>query len=212
METAVASAAEAFEVLVVDGGSRDRTVELARAAGATVLKAGRGRARQMNAGAGLARGEVLLFLHADSRLPEGFAREVLRLTGDGSHGWGRFDLELDGGGCMLSMVAWAVSLRSRLTRTPGGDQAIFVRRDLFERVGGYPDQPLFEDMELARRLRRLGPMAVPPGRVTSSARRWQSAGLWPTIARMWMLRLLYLAGVSAERLARFYPDLRRPDV
>lgn len=205
---AVASAHEAGEVLVVDGGSRDDTAARALAAGATVLTAPRGRASQMNEGARRAGGDVLLFLHADSRLPPGFAREVLRLLHATPGAWGRFDLELDGGGRLFGLVAFMISLRSRLMRTATGDQALFVSRKLFDRVGGYPVQPLFEDIELARRLRRVAPMVVPPGRVVTSSRRWRASGTWRTIVGMWSLRLLYLAGVPTQRLARFYPNLR----
>ncbi len=205
---AVESAREADEVIVIDGGSRDGTVTRARDAGATVVSARRGRALQMNEGARLARSELLVFLHADSRLPAGFAADLLRLTRDGTHGWGRFDLEFDDRSRLLGLVAAMISLRSRLTRTGTGDQAIFVSRDLFARAGGYPEQVLFEDIELARRLRRLAPMAVPARPVLNSARRWRVAGAWRTIVRMWLLRLLYLAGCPAGRLARFYPDIR----
>jgi len=205
---AVASAADAEEVIVVDGGSTDRTREIARDSGARVLESGRGRGLQQNVGAATARGEVLLFLHADTLLPAGFREQVLGSLSDGLAAWGRFDVCFDAGGPLLRAIAWLISRRSRISRVATGDQAIFVRRALFERLGGFKEKELFEDIELCRRLKRAAPMAVPAGSVTTSARRWRADGTWRTTFVMWGMKLAYLAGVPSDRLVRFYRDVR----
>lgn len=201
------SAAEADEVIVVDGGSSDTSREVAAAAGARVITSQRGRGLQMNAGAEAAAGTVLLFLHADTLLPRGFAREVCRVIESGA-GWGRFDLRFDEGGALLSLIALLISYRSRFTRGATGDQAIFVRRELFEAVGGYSEDLLFEDVALCRAIRPLGVMGVPRLPAVTSSRRWRSAGTLRTSLLMWGLKLLYLAGVPASRLARLYRNVR----
>jgi len=195
------------EVIVVDGGSRDGTPERAAAAGARVVHAARGRASQMNAGAALARGDVLLFLHADTRLPPGFGPAVRAALADGAVG-GRFDVVLRGAHPLLAVVARLMSLRSRLTGISTGDQAIFVRRDVFERLGGFAPLPLMEDVELCRRLMRAGRTAALRLRVETSGRRWEEHGVVRTIVLMWTLRLAYACGVPAERLARAYRTRR----
>jgi len=196
-------AEEGAEILVVDGGSTDATAALVEAAGFTVLVAPRGRARQMNAGAARARGELLLFLHADTRLPAGaltLVREALTTGGC----WGRFDVTLSGDGALLRLVATLMNLRSRLSGIATGDQAMFMARQTFERIGGFPDQPLMEDVELSARLRRLGPPVCLHARVITSSRRWRRHGIWRTILTMWGLRLAYACGVPSTRLVRFY--------
>ncbi len=190
------------EVLVADGGSSDATVALAAPLADLVLPAPCGRAPQMNAGAAMARGEVLVFLHADTRLPERavpLMREALR-----HRLWGRFDVAIEGRHALLSLVAALMNLRSRLTGIATGDQAIFASRSAFFTAGGYPDQPLMEDIELSKRLKRLGPPACPSERVVTSGRRWEKHGLWRTILLMWRLRFDYWRGVPAERLASHY--------
>lgn len=196
------------EIIVVDGGSDDRTGEISWQLGAKVLTAERGRARQMNYGARHASGEVLLFLHADSRLPESALRDITSALGDARCAGGRFDVELDGGHWMLKVVGALINHRSRATKVGTGDQAIFVRREVFIRMGGYPDIPLMEDIALCRALKRLGGVACLRSRVVTSARRWESDGVWRTIFRMWTLKFLYLAGVSPARLKQFYADTR----
>lgn len=190
------------EVIVVDGGSKDATLALAEPLADRVLPAPRGRARQMNVGAASARGDVLVFLHADTRLPGlavGLIREALR-----QRLWGRFDVLIGGRARMLRLVAKAMNLRSRLTGIATGDQALFVSRAAFVTVGGYPDQPLMEDIELSRRLKRLGPPACLREHVITSGRRWLEHGIWQTILLMWRLRFDYWRGVPAERLAVRY--------
>jgi len=192
------------EVIVVDGGSSDATVEAAAPLADQVLRGPRGRARQMNAGAAQARGDTLLFLHADTRLPgDALAAIQSALATPRAH-WGRFDVRIAGRPRMLRLVAGLMNLRSRISGIATGDQAIFVRRDSFARVGGFPDQPLMEDIELSRRLRALSRPACLRQRVTTSGRRWERGGVWRTIALMWRLRWLYWTGTPPERLAELY--------
>lgn len=190
------------QVVVVDGGSRDGTPGLAAPLADRVLAAPRGRARQMNAGAALAEGDAFLFLHADTRLPEAAAARIAAALVD--HVWGRFDVRIEGRPALLRLVAALMNLRSRLTSIATGDQAIFVRRTVFEALGGFPDQPLMEDIELSRRLKRFGRPACLTARVRTSGRRWERHGVWRTILLMWRLRFDYWRGVPAERLARRY--------
>jgi rSAM/selenodomain-associated transferase 2 len=196
------------ELLVVDGGSSDGTVEIARRAGADVVVSERGRGRQQNAGARLAKGDVLLFLHADTHLPAGYRAEIERGLADSEKCWGRFDVRFDEGGPLLRLIAWLISARSRLFRSATGDQAIFVRRADFEAVGGFREAHLFEDVELVRRMRARGAMATPSTSVVTSSRRWRKEGVLATTLRMWSLKSLYLAGVPAKSLERFYSDRR----
>lgn len=202
------SAAEADEVIVVDGGSRDRTRAIARGCGAHVIEVESGRGRQQNAGARAARARVLLFLHADTILPAGFRDDVVERLASERAGWGRFDLAFDDGAPLLRLIARLISIRSRWTRVATGDQAIFVRRELFERIGAFREDELFEDIDLCRRLKRIAVMTVPAGRAVTSARRWRQGGAWRTSFLMWGLKLAYLAGVPAARLTRFYRDVR----
>lgn len=196
------------EVIVVDGGSGDDTAALARAAGATVLAAERGRARQMNAGAAAATGDVLLFLHADTRLPAGFAVAVADALADPAVVGGRFDLRLEPATPFLDLTAALINLRSRLTRIATGDQALFVRRDVFAALGGFEDLPLMEDVAFSRALKRRGRIACLRERVATSSRRWQRDGPLRTVLLMWWLRFLYWCGVPADRLKQRYADTR----
>lgn len=196
------------EVIVVDGGSTDATRELCAERGIEPLIARRGRATQMNEGARRASGDILLFLHADTRLPGSAADEIRNVMNDPSIVAGRFDVKLDRSGLLFGIIGALISWRSRLTRVSTGDQAIFVRRDVFYRLGGYPEIPLMEDFALARALKRAGRIACLRSRVTTSARRWEKAGVWRTVFTMWALKALYLVGVSPLRLKRFYADAR----
>ena len=195
--------ARGVEVIVVDGGSADATVATASGAADRVLSAPRGRARQMNAGAAAASGAALLFLHADTHLP-GQADRLVAAALDAGPAWGRFDVRIEGRPWLLRVVAALMNLRSRWSGIATGDQAMFVRRDVFERLGGFPDQPLMEDIELSRRLRRWGPPACLRERVVTSGRRWERGGVWRTIFLMWRLRWRYWRGASPQSLAETY--------
>ncbi|PXX99961.1 TIGR04283 family arsenosugar biosynthesis glycosyltransferase [Halomonas sp. LBP4] len=195
------------ELLVVDGGSRDDTVALATPLATRVLHSPPGRAAQMNVGARVARGQQLLFLHADTHLP----RRADRLVDEalaGNRCWGRFDIRLTGRHPMLPVIAVAMNLRSRLSGIATGDQALFMTREAFDAVGGFPDQPLMEDIEMSRRLKRLSAPACLHHKVVSSGRRWETHGVWATIRLMWRLRFRYWRGVSADSLAREYRHVR----
>jgi rSAM/selenodomain-associated transferase 2 len=195
--------AQGAQVIVVDGGSSDATLEHCKGLVDLVLIGPRGRARQMNFGAERAAGSTLLFLHADTRLP-GAALMLVQRALHAGHDWGRFDVSIEGRSPLFPMIATLMNWRSRLTGIATGDQAIFVRRDVFEALGGFPDQPLMEDIELSKRLRRRGSPACIAQRVVTSGRRWEQHGVWRTIALMWRLRFLYWCGVSADQLAKDY--------
>jgi len=194
-------------VIVVDGGSHDDSVACAVPLADRVIAAARGRALQMNAGArdpAAADADVLLFLHADTRLPPDADRLLLRALANSRSTWGRFDVRIAGRHPMLRVVGAAMNLRSRLTGIATGDQAIFVRRKVFEALGGFPDQPLMEDIELSARLRCRWRPACLRARVHTSGRRWEPRGVWRTIVLMWRLRWRYWRGESAARLAQAY--------
>ena len=191
------------EVIVVDGGSSDGTPELARPLADRVIAAQRGRAQQMNAGAAAATGDVLLFLHADTRLPENADRLVLDGLARSGRGWGRFDVRIDGGG-LLGVVATTMNARSRLTGIATGDQALFVTRAAFDSVGGFPPIALMEDVALSVRLKRIGRPCALRARVTTSPRRWRRHGTLRTVLLMWRLRLAYFLGADPAKLARAY--------
>jgi rSAM/selenodomain-associated transferase 2 len=196
------------EIITVDGGSTDRSREICVQFGARVIAAGRGRARQMNRGAEAASGDTLLFLHADTRLPPSGLRDISAALSDPCYLGGRFDVELDGDHWMLKLIGALISYRSRVTKVGTGDQGIFVRRGVFEMLGGFPDLPLMEDIAFCRSLKRLGAVACLRSKVVTSARRWETDGVWRTILKMWTLKTLYLAGVSPVRLKRYYADTR----
>jgi len=195
--------AQGHEVIVVDGGSRDGTPALAAPWVDRVVAGPRGRARQMNAGAALASGDVLLFLHADTVLPAA-AASSLRAAMEAGALWGRFDVRIAGASVWFPVIAALMNGRSRLTRIATGDQALFVQATLFHRLGGYADQPLMEDVELSRRLRDVAAPACLKERVLTSGRRWETRGVWRTIFLMWRLRWAYWRGASPEVLARAY--------
>ena len=192
------------EVIVADGGSQDGSPEIAREAGITVVQSEAGRARQMNAGSAVAHGDVLLFLHADTCLPASAVQRIHAALADHRRAWGRFDVRIEGRPRMLRVIAAMMNLRSRLSGIATGDQAMFVRRDAFEAVRGFPDQPLMEDIELSRRLRRISRPACLRARVITSGRRWEKRGVWRTVILMWRLRWAYWRGVATDELARRY--------
>jgi rSAM/selenodomain-associated transferase 2 len=195
--------ARGVEIVLADGGSSDGTAERAAPWVDVVTTSARGRAVQMNTGAVHARADVLLFLHADTRLPLLADASVLQALAGGAC-WGRFDVHIEGRSGMLRVVAALMNRRSRWSGIATGDQAIFVTRAAFDRVGGFPLQPLMEDIEISRRLKRLGRPACLRDRVTTSGRRWEQRGVWRTIVLMWRLRWGYWRGESPERLAKEY--------
>ena len=195
--------ANGVEVIVVDGGSSDGSVEIARPHADRTIVAPRGRASQMNAGAGVARGRMLLFLHADTWLPEDACRAILLAASSGRH-WGRFDVRIEGNSAWLPVVAKLMNWRSRLTGIATGDQAMFVCAEAFRAVGGFPDIPLMEDIALSRRLLKMGRPACLDAAVATSGRRWETHGVLRTVLFMWSLRLRYFFGADPHRLAQEY--------
>lgn len=194
---------EGAELIIADGGSEDGTAEQARKFADRVLTAPRGRASQMNAAAAIASGDVLLFVHADTRLPPQ-ALAHIRSALDGSANWGRFDVDIDGRSPLLRWVAALMNVRSRLTGIATGDQAMFVRRAVFDAVGAYPDIALMEDVALSAALRKLGRPACIRARVRTSGRRWDKHGVLRTIVLMWWLRAAYFFGADPDALALRY--------
>jgi rSAM/selenodomain-associated transferase 2 len=196
--------ARGAEIIVVDGGSRDATVETARPLADRVLAAPRGRGSQMNAGAAAARADVLLFLHADTQLPPDADRIIFLALEQSSRVWGRFDVTIAGRSPLLRVVAATMNLRSRLTGIATGDQAMFATREAFTKAGGFPAIPLMEDIVLSRRLKRMGRPVCLAARATTSGRRWERDGAVRTIVTMWRLRLAFFLGAEPAQLARRY--------
>jgi rSAM/selenodomain-associated transferase 2 len=192
------------EVIVVDGGSHDATIQRARPRADRVILAPRGRALQMNAGAEKASGDVLLFLHADTRLPADADHLVLSGLERSGRTWGRFDVKIEGRSPLLSVIAWHMNVRSRLTGIATGDQAIFVRRAAFQAAGGFPAIPLMEDIALCKRLKRESRPLCLRDCVTTSGRRWDKNGVINTMVLMWRLRLAYFFGADPNKLAQQY--------
>jgi rSAM/selenodomain-associated transferase 2 len=191
------------EIIVVDGGSKDNTKQLAKPLADKFITSEKDRAIQMNAGAESATGELLLFLHADTFLPND-ALGILAKLDHNNHQWGRFDVELSGSHPMLKVIAWFMNWRSRLTGIATGDQAIFVNKTLFESVGKYPVIPLMEDIALCKKLKKISPPICLKAKVTSSGRRWEQYGVLRTILLMWSLRLRYFLGADPQFLADSY--------
>lgn len=196
------------EVIVVDGESEDGSRQAALRAGVQMVCSERGRARQMNAGAAAAKGDVLLFLHADTRLPpsavQAIETAIRRGGGVQRNVWGRFDVRIAGRPFMLRVIASLMNWRSRIGGIATGDQAMFMTHRAFGSVGGFPDQPLMEDVELSKRLLALSRPVCLTDRVVTSGRRWEAHGVWKTIWLMWRLRWLYWRGVPAAELAGLY--------
>lgn len=195
--------ARGVEIIVVDGGSDDGTAQLALPFADCVTSAARGRGAQMNFGARKASGDIFLFLHADTQLPPS-APDLIAAAIAGGACWGRFDVRIDGSSGALALVALMMNWRSRLTGIATGDQAIFVTREAFQAVGGFPAIPLMEDIVLSGSLRRIARPACLREKVTTSGRRWEQHGLLRTILTMWWLRLRFHFGASPDDLAREY--------
>jgi len=193
------------EILVVDGDPQQRTLDALAGRDVVGVASAAGRARQMNLGAGQARGGVLLFLHADTRLPPAADTAIFRSLENPAIVGGAFRLAIDSPIPALALIAAAANLRNRVTRAPYGDQAIFLRRERFMEVGGYANLPLMEDLDLMHRIRRRGwPITLLPEPASTSGRRWEREGVWRCTLRNWGIRLLYHCGVPAARLARLY--------
>lgn len=194
------------EIIVVDGGSSDGSGDIAQAAGARLVEAPAGRAKQMNAGAAAANGDALLFLHADSILPQHFASLVEGAMRGSRFHWGRFDVRLSGSAPMLRIVEWFMNNRSALTGICTGDQGIFVKAEVFRLFGGFPEIEIMEDIEFSKRMTRA-PYRIRQKLVTSS-RRWEANGIFRTIGLMWLLRLRYFFGADPKVLSRYYKQAR----
>jgi rSAM/selenodomain-associated transferase 2 len=196
--------ARGVDIIVVDGGSSDDTTALATPLADRIVTSARGRAVQMNAGAATARGSVLLFLHADTRLPAHADRLILDGLAQSRRAWGRFDVAIDGRHPLLPLIAVFMNARSRLTGIATGDQAMFVTRQAFDAAGGFPEIALMEDVTFARNLKRVSPPLCLSARVTTSGRRWEQRGVLRTIVLMWRLRFAYFFGAEPDDLARRY--------
>jgi rSAM/selenodomain-associated transferase 2 len=192
------------EVIVVDGGSTDGTASIASTLADHVITAPRGRSRQMNAGAAAASGDAFLFLHCDCILPDDADRRVLDALAQPAAAWGRFDVRIEGRHPLLRVIAALMNARSRLTGIATGDQAIFVRRDAFERAGHFPDIPLMEDVAFSKTMKRTSRPLCLHAKVTTSGRRWEKNGVVRTMILMWRLRLAYFLGADPTSLARRY--------
>lgn len=204
MEHLLPFSRKGHEIIFVDGGSDDNSANLAELVGFRVIRTPPGRARQMNAGALSTSGEILLFLHCDTRLPVGADELVQQSLSTNQHDWGRFDVAIESRTYTLRIVSFMMNLRSRLTGIATGDQTIFVRRSVFMEIGGFPDLPLMEDIAISRKLKYGQRPVCLSKRVLTSARRWEARGIWRTILLMWRLRLAYWLGFSPERIARVY--------
>lgn len=194
---------QGVELIVVDGGSSDNTKSIAEPLVDTLIESKAGRAVQMNAGAEVASGEWLMFLHADTRLPDNTG-EILDQLKTTDKGWGFFSINLSGSSWVFRVIEWAITCRSRLTSVATGDQTIFVRREVFDSVGGFADIPLMEDVAFTKIMRRQGHALVIDSPVKTSSRRWEDNGVLSTIVLMWQLRLAYFLGVNPVRLKKFY--------
>ncbi|OIO70482.1 MAG: glycosyl transferase [Zetaproteobacteria bacterium CG1_02_55_237] len=196
------------ELVLVDGGSCDGTPKMLQESGHRWLSSKPGRAIQMNAGARVCKSDIILFLHADTEISSDSLEFLRDLAINQEIVGGRFDVRLSGGHVALRMIEWFINLRSRLSKISTGDQAIFVRREVFESMGGFADLPLMEDIEFSRRLKRQGSVACLRQKVCTSSRRWERYGIARTVLLMWRLRLLYWLGVSPAKLAVMYRDAR----
>jgi len=195
---------QGHEVIVVDGGSQDATVELAKRRADKVIQTTPGRAQQMNVGASHATGDILWFIHADSQVSGNAAHQILKVLGNKYNHWGRFDIQLSGKHLLLRVVERLMNFRSCLTGIATGDQGIFVRRTCFEAIGKFKSMPLMEDIEISRRLKKWSRPCCIHVPIITSSRRWEENGVLHTILLMWRLRLAYALGVSPEKLAHDY--------
>ncbi len=191
------------EIIIVDGGSIDNTLTIAHELTDRVIVSQPGRALQMNSGASAASGDVLLFLHADTFLPANTA-QIIRDLSHRKNYWGRFDVRLSSSRFVFRLIEGLMNFRSCLTSIATGDQAIFIERGMFDRVGGFPEIALMEDVEISRRLKKISKPVCIKQKVITSSRRWESKGVVVTVLLMWKLRLYYFFGASPEKLKQLY--------
>lgn len=196
------------EVVLIDGASTDGSGELLAASGLNWCTSRQGRAVQMNGGAALCSSDIFLFIHADTEIASTHLTAVRNVMSDEGIAGGHFDLRLSGNHPAFRIIEWFINARSRLTHISTGDQCQFVRREVFEAMGGFPEQPLMEDIEFAKRLKKYSRVACIRDKVTTSSRRWEQHGILRTILLMWKLRLYYWLGVAPESLAAIYRDAR----
>ena len=196
---------ETYEIIVVDGNSNGETVNAVNYPDVTKIVSSKGRAKQMNAGAGLAQGEILLFLHADTKLPDDALKKAAKVLKNGKYVGGAFDLEINSNRLTLKLIAACASIRSRSNRIPYGDQAIFIRRTYFEDIGRFKEIPLMEDVDLMRRIKRRGDkIFILPDKTITSARRWETEGALYTTIRNQLLVSSYYLGIAPDKLSKFY--------
>lgn len=195
--------AQQHEVIIVDGGSRDNTLHIAYQLTDAVIVSSPGRAVQMNSGAEIASGEVLLFLHADTFLPDDALEIITALSAEKNY-WGRFDVRLSSNRFVFRLIETLMNLRSCMTSIATGDQAMFIEKNLFQRVGGFPEIALMEDIEISRRLKKIAKPVCLKQKVITSSRRWENNGVVATVLLMWKLRLYYFFGMSPEKLKQLY--------
>lgn len=191
------------EIIIVDGGSRDNTLHIAYQFTDAVIVSSPGRALQMNSGAEIASGEVLLFLHADTFLPDDALAVIAALSVE-KNVWGRFDVRLSSKRFVFRLIETLMNLRSCMTSIATGDQAMFIEKNLFQRVGGFPEIALMEDIEISRRLKKIVKPVCLKHKVITSSRRWENNGVVATVLLMWKLRLYYFFGMSPEKLKQLY--------
>lgn len=190
------------EVIVVDGGSKDKTVSISESLADIVIQSPPGRAIQMNAGAAQANNNILWFLHADTLLPENAIEKIESALS--MNEWGRFNIKLSGTNILFRIIEVMINIRSCLSGIATGDQGIFVKRNTFNAIGGYSELPLMEDVDLSKKLKAFSRSVCLKEKLTTSSRRWEKYGIFTTVLLMWKLRLLFWLGVSAERLAQQY--------
>jgi rSAM/selenodomain-associated transferase 2 len=193
-----------IEIIVVDGGSQDNTVAIAKSSAKVITVIGKGRAGQMNAGANVAQSDILLFLHADTQLPANFIELVSKTLKQNQIIAGAFELAIDASGIPLRGIEILVKVRSRLLSLPYGDQALFISKQAFIKAGGFADLPIMEDFEFIQRVGKLGRIAIAPAAVTTSGRRWQKLGVWQTTLINQLMIAGYYLGISPAKLSKFY--------